>query len=92
VNPAAELPNGEKFNGPKELARLLRQTKQREFVRCLSEKLLTYALGRGLEYYDKCAVDKIAETVAKHDFRFSAMVLAIVESEPFQKRGAVETP
>jgi hypothetical protein len=92
VNPMAELPSGEKFNGPKELAQVLRQTKQQEFVRCLSEKLLTYALGRGLEYYDKCAVDKIAAAVVKNDFRFSAMVVAIVESEPFQRRGAVEKP
>jgi hypothetical protein len=90
VNPAAELPSGEKFSGPKELARVLRQTKQPEFVRCLTKKLLTYALGRGLEYYDKCAVDKITEAVVKNDFRFSAMVIAIVESEPFQRRGAVE--
>jgi len=90
VNAAAELPSGEKFKGPNELSRVLRQTKQDEFVRCLSEKLLTYALGRGLEYYDKCAVDKITEAVAKNDFRFSALVRAIVESEPFQNRGAIE--
>ena len=90
INPAAELPSGEKFNGPKELSLILREKKQLAFVRCLSEKLLTYALGRGLEYYDKCAVDKITEAVVKNDFRFSALVLAIVESEPFQKRGAVE--
>jgi len=90
INPSAELPSGEKFSGPNELALLLRRTKHLEFVRCLAEKLLTYALGRGLEYYDKCAVDKIVEKVAEHDFRFSAMVIAIVESEPFQKRGAVD--
>ncbi len=48
--------------------------------------MLTYALGRGLEYYDKCAVDDITTALAKNDHKFSCMVLEIVKSDPFQKR------
>jgi hypothetical protein len=57
-----------------------------EFVRCLTEKLLTYALGRGLEYYDERAVDRIQAEVAKNGYKFSALVAAIVKSDPFRLR------
>jgi hypothetical protein len=58
------------------------------FRRCLSEKMLTYALGRGLEYYDRCAVDAILEALDKNGDRLSALLLAVVQSEPFQMRTA----
>jgi hypothetical protein len=58
------------------------------FARSLSEKVLTYALGRGLEYYDKCAVDKIVETLDKNDHRFSVLLTEVVKSEPFLMRTA----
>ena len=64
---AACCPDGEKFNGPAELRKVL-LGKADQFRRCLAEKLLTFALGRGLEYYDKCAVDDIV-TAAKADGR-----------------------
>jgi hypothetical protein len=87
VDASGELPSGQKFSGPKQLVAVLK-TKDAEFRRCLVEKLLTYALGRGLESYDKCALDDIcAETVHSGD-RFVSVILAIVQSEPFQmKRG-----
>jgi hypothetical protein len=50
--------------------------------------MLTYALGRGLEYYDKCALDDIASDLARNDYRFSSLVLSIVTSDAFQKRRA----
>ena len=53
------------------------------FARCLTEKLLTYALGRGLERADRRHVDNIVAELARKDYRFSALVLAVVESEPF---------
>ena len=56
IDASGELPSGESFAGPIELIGILRQRRD-EFARTLTEKLLTYALGRGLEYYDKCAVD-----------------------------------
>ena len=85
IDPSGELPNGQKFQGPKELVKILK-SKEAEFRRCLSEKLLTYALGRGLEFYDRCAVDDICAAVARNENRFSSLVLAIVHSEPFQFR------
>jgi hypothetical protein len=48
--------------------------------------MLTYALGRGLEYYDKCALDQITRNLARKDYRFSALILEIVKSVPFQMR------
>lgn len=86
IDASGELPSGEKFRGPAELQKLLSSTKRDDFIRCFAEKLLTYALGRGLEYYDRCAIDKIIEDAAKQDYRFSAFVIAVVESKPFQMR------
>jgi hypothetical protein len=88
IEPSGTLPSGQTFKGPKELRVVLKQ-KEEEFRRCLAEKMLTYALGRGLEYYDKCAVNDIAEAVKRNDYRFSSLVLAIVKSDPFQKRKAL---
>ncbi|MEO1932070.1 MAG: DUF1592 domain-containing protein, partial [Pseudohongiella sp.] len=56
------------------------------FVGTMSEKLMTYALGRGLEYYDAPAIRKVLEHAAKEDYRFSSLVVAIVNSTPFQMR------
>jgi hypothetical protein len=49
---------------------------------------LTYALGRGVEYYDKCAVDRVLEALQKDNFRFTTLLLEVVRSEPFQMRTA----
>jgi len=85
VDASGELPGGQKFSGPKELVAVLK-TKEAEFRRCLVEKLLTYALGRGLEYFDKCAVEDIGAELAGNDNRFVTLVIAIANSEPFQMR------
>ncbi len=92
VDPTGVLPNGTKFNGPNELKEVLKSKKDL-FARCLTEKMLTYALGRGLEEYDECTVDKIVKQVAAQNYKFSALMIAIVQSEPFlQKRGAGVRP
>jgi mono/diheme cytochrome c family protein len=85
IDAAGELPDGRKFNGPVELKAILRQ-REKDFSRCLTEKMLTYALGRGLEYYDKCAVDDIVAALAKDGYKFSTLVVEIARSDPFQKR------
>jgi hypothetical protein len=59
-----------------------------EFVRTVIEKMLTYALGRGVEYYDKPTVRQLARDVEKDDGRWSSLILNIVRSLPFQMRGA----
>jgi hypothetical protein len=86
IDPAGELMTGESFQGLADLRAILLRSKRDEFVRCLSEKLLTYALGRGLEYYDKCALDRICRNLAKNQYRFSSLVLEIATSAPFQMR------
>ena len=92
VDPTGVLPNGSKFSGPNELKEVLK-TKKDLFTRCLTEKMLTYALGRGLEEYDECTVDRIVKTVAAQNYKFSSLMIAIVQSEPFlQKRGAGVRP
>jgi len=79
------LPNGQTFAGPQELRAVLK-VRQDEFVRCLAEKMLTYGLGRGVEYSDQCTVDDVVKAVRQNDYRFSSLILAIVHSDPFQKR------
>lgn len=92
VDPTGVLPNGSKFSGPNELKEVLKSKKDL-FTRCLTEKMLTYALGRGLEEYDECTVDKIVKQVAAQNYKFSSLMIAIVQSEPFlQKRGAGVRP
>jgi len=85
IDPSGVLPGGEKFSGPAELRQVL-LGKADMFRRCFAEKLITYALGRGLEYYDKCALDEIVAAAKNRGDTFSALVLGIVKSDPFQKR------
>ncbi|HKX61361.1 MAG TPA: DUF1592 domain-containing protein [Verrucomicrobiae bacterium] len=86
IDPAGQLASGEAFKGSLDLTRILAKTKRDDFTRCLSEKMLTYALGRGLEYYDKCAVAGITKRLRRGGYRFSALVRAVVDSVPFQER------
>jgi hypothetical protein len=88
IDPAGQLVTGESFHGPKDLKAILLKRKKDDFVRCLSEKMLTYGLGRGLEYYDRCATEQIAKGLAKNRYRFSSLVLEIARSAPFQLRRA----
>ncbi|AMV39406.1 DUF1592 domain-containing protein [Planctomyces sp. SH-PL62] len=86
IDASAQLPSGESFQGPAELKKILKGRKA-EFVRCLGEKMLTYALGRGLEDPDACTVEDLVKTVSADQYRLSRMVLEIVKSDPFLKRG-----
>jgi hypothetical protein len=85
IDSSGVLPGGEKFSGPAELRKVL-LGKSDMFRRCFAEKLLTFGLGRGLEYYDKCALDEVTLAAKANGDSFSALVLAIVKSDPFQKR------
>jgi mono/diheme cytochrome c family protein len=85
IDPSGTLPNGQSFKGPVELRAILKK-RQEAFARCLTEKLLTYALGRGVERYDRCAVDEIVKNAGKDKYKFSRLVMDIVKSDPFQKR------
>ena len=84
VDASGELPDGRGFQGPGELRSLLAQRKD-DFRRCFIEKMLTYGLGRGLEYYDACAVERIAAASAAADDRISVMIAEIVSSPAFRQ-------
>jgi cytochrome c551/c552 len=80
-----ELPGGERFEGVAQLKQLLLKRKD-EFTRGLTAKLLVYALGRELDYFDDCTIYEVADRLNKNEYRFSELILGIVESYPFQHR------
>jgi len=88
IEASGQLITGETFANVRELKHVLVTKHARDFYRCLTEKMLTYALGRGLEYYDVQAVDEIVARIEKEDGRSSALLIGIIESAPFQKRRA----
>lgn len=85
IDSSGSLPDGTRINGPADLRKALLGRKE-EFVRTVSEKLLTYALGRGIEYYDAPAIRKIMREAASNDYRWSSLITGIVRSMPFQMR------
>jgi hypothetical protein len=86
IDASGKLISGEAFQDIREIKRVLVANHRREFYQCLTEKLLTYALGRGLEYYDVHSVDQIVERLEKEEGRFSALLMGVIESAPFRKR------
>jgi hypothetical protein len=85
IDDCGVLPDGRAFQGAMELLEAL-ETDKRRFLRNLTEKMLTYALGRGLEYYDSCSVDQILADLEKNDYKFSQLVRGVILSDPFLKR------
>jgi hypothetical protein len=85
IDPSGVLPDGRKFEGPAGLRQVLLQRGE-QFVTTVSERLLTYALGRGVEYYDAPALRKIVRDAAQDDYRWSSIILGIIGSRPFQMR------
>lgn len=85
IDATAELPDGTTFDGIAGLKRILKDRKQ-QFARCLTEKMLTYALGRGLEYYDRATVMGIVRKLKSKNYRSSVLITEIVKSDPFRLR------
>jgi len=92
VDATGALFTGESFQNIRELKHLLVTTHKDEFYRTLTEKLMTYALGRGVEYYDMPTVDKIVARLDQTDGKFEELLLGVIESAPFQKRRPVPNP
>ena len=84
IDATGALPDGTPFEGPEGLRQALLSSDL--FVVTLTEKLMTYALGRGLEYYDAPAVRAIVRNAAEDDYRLSSLIMGVVESLPFQMR------
>jgi hypothetical protein len=86
IDATGRLPGGATFEKPAGLKKLLATSYADQFCATVTEKLLTYALGRGLEYYDQPAVRSIMRQAAREDYRMSALIAAIIRSTPFQMR------
>jgi hypothetical protein len=89
IDSSGELPGGIKLRGPSELRNILASHSD-EFANTVIEKLLTYALGRGVEFYDQPAVRRIMQDTAPGGYRWSAMIVSVVNSAPFQMRKSAE--
>jgi uncharacterized protein DUF1592/uncharacterized protein DUF1588/uncharacterized protein DUF1585 len=83
IDSTGVLPNGKTFTGSAELKSILAANRN-AFAECLTEKMMIYALGRGLEVYDRAATRKIVANLAAHDYRFSILIEGIIDSAPFQ--------
>lgn len=83
IDPAGVLPGGREFSGPVDLVQILADEKKQEFARCVTRKMLTYALGRGLGVYDRCTVNTVVSRLAGDEFRFATLVRGIVTSPQF---------
>jgi len=91
VDASGTLPNGKTFGTPGEMRELLK-SKLPEFARCVTEKMLTYSLGRGLEPYDRRTVDEITRNWAQGNYPFQQLIFEVVHSLPFQsRRGELST-
>ncbi|WP_253154652.1 DUF1592 domain-containing protein [Stieleria tagensis] len=86
IDPSGELITGEKFRDIRQLKRILAENHASEIYRCITEKMLTYALGRGVEYSDQQAIDLIVDSLEQNGGRFSILLQGIVQSAPFQKQ------
>jgi hypothetical protein len=86
IDPVGTLITGESFKDIRELKHILVTDRHTDFYRCLTEKFLTYALGRGLEYYDVETVDTIVDRLEASKGRFSALLMGVIESSPFQRQ------
>jgi hypothetical protein len=85
IDASAQLPDGAGFEGPNGLRAVLLDRPE-HFVETVAEKLLAYSLGRGLEFYDRPVVRRIARDAAASEYRWSAIIGGIVRSTPFQMR------
>ncbi len=85
IDSHGDLPDGKSFEGPLELIEIPGRRPD-DFTRCLSEKMLTYALGRGLQWYDRCTIDDIIMATRDDDYRISRLIVEIVKSPAFRKQ------
>jgi hypothetical protein len=86
IDASGEFADGSRFAGPGDLKSII-LAKREDFVRCITEKMLTYALGRGIEYYDRPTIEKIVGAMPGQEYKIQSLIREIVLSEPFLKRG-----
>jgi len=86
IDATGKLPDGTEFNGPAELSKMLTTARREEFATTVASKILTYGLGRGLEYYDQPVVRSILRETSAANYRLRDLISAVVMSTPFQMR------
>ena len=86
IDPAGQLLTGEKFADVRELTEVLATDRRLDFYRCLTEKMFTYAVGRGVEYYDSPTIDRIVDQLEQDGGKIRTLIFGIIESVPFQMR------
>jgi len=91
IDPSVQLPDGTMFKGPGDVRALLLNRRE-EFVRTVTDKLMTYALGRGTEYYDRPIIRRIVKDTAGSGYKWSAIIMGIVKSPSFQMRKVAGPP
>jgi hypothetical protein len=85
VDPSGELPDGRSFTGVEELKQIMLEEEDK-FLNCLSEKLLVYALGRGLGYADRATVEELSELLKRNDYHLRGLITNIVKTKAFQTK------
>ena len=90
IDASGKLPDGSEFQGPDGLKRILLEQNREEFVQTFLEKLMTYALGRGVEAYDRPVMRAIMRDMSNRKLTVPAMIAAIVESPQFRMRRVAE--
>jgi mono/diheme cytochrome c family protein len=86
IDSTGQLPDGSTIDGPDDLRRALVERPDHQFVQALTENLLTYALGRSLDYHDMPTVRRIVRQAAADDYRFKSIVVGVISSDAFRKR------
>jgi Protein of unknown function (DUF1585)/Protein of unknown function (DUF1588) len=92
IDTAGQLPDGTPIRGPDDLRRALVDRPDHQFVQALTENLLTYALGRTLDYHDMPTVRRIVRQAATDDYRFRSIVLGVIASDAFRTREGERAP
>jgi hypothetical protein len=90
INAAGKLLTGEKFSNVAQLKQILANNRRDDFYRCLSEKMLTYAIGRGVEFYDATTIDYLVDRMKRNNGKLRELIMGIIESAPFQQRRGSE--
>src|SRR5262249_30049039 len=91
IDASGKLPDGTEFEGPAGLSRLLLTKYRSDFVQTATEKLLPYALGRGVEFDDYPTIRAIDRDAARDNYKVSSLILAIIKSTPFRMRRTSES-
>lgn len=90
IDASGQLITGEKFQDFRELRKIIATERREDFYRCISQKMLVYALGRGIDYYDEYTLDLLVEQLTSHSGKFEELIYGIIQSPAFQRQRRIE--